>query len=212
MLYVEGFRIRSRGKSSQKKIELPAHCTCTASCSTCSQHYFTVVVPIQPPHRCKPTGVLLFLSRLPAPRMASAAAARLRTTVAIEGIGDCYYRLYGFIDVAGEWMEDKPEWPANAEPVDLYVAASVFKIGRKNDAVTAKWESSDALLIDNPKVSRHHATITLKDGVFSLLCLSKNGCDVNGVSVPANQSAELTSGSRIRLGPLYIKFLLPKAQ
>ena len=131
--------------------------------------------------------------------------------VLVEGLGRAFYRLVGFIDADGEWGEDR-DVPDNVEHVNMFVATHKFRIGRRNDAVTATWKTEEAVLIDNPKVSRHHADIELSpDGVtFRLVCLSKNGCDVNGVNLRANDSTPLSSGTRIRIGPLYVMFLLPR--
>ena len=132
-------------------------------------------------------------------------------SVMIEGVGRCFYRLFGFIDAKGEWAEGDGV-PPNAELLSMFVATPTFKIGRRNDAITNAWAATEALLIDNPKVSRHHATIELSPDRRSFLirCLSKNGCDVNGVNIRANETAPLMSGTKIRIGPMYCQFLLPR--
>lgn len=147
---------------------------------------------------------------------APAAAPVLPRTVDIEGVGRAMARLYGIVDTTSLQASSADAGDTEVRQVEAYITQMPYYIGRHRD-FTAGGEDGpmnvhNSLLVASAKVSREHAFIDkTKDGFFFIKCLSKNGIDINGKHVKQGETEALASMARVRVGPLYVYFLLPKA-
>lgn len=89
-------------------------------------------------------------------------------------------------------LEIVDEVDPHARPLPLRSGARVV-IGREADC---------DLCIEDPAVSRHHATISATDDAATIEDLgSRHGTSVNGRALPPQRIAELRAGDVIRIGP-----------
>lgn len=80
------------------------------------------------------------------------------------------------------------------------IKKSEFHIGHSND-------STNDLVLDNPCISRLHATITYKNGNYHITDNnSLNGTYINDKKIPIRKETPLNSGDNIRLGDLKLSF------
>lgn len=83
----------------------------------------------------------------------------------------------------------------------VVIRSTDFTIGRSED---------NHLVLNDPRVSRHHARIVMQHGHFMLCNLSKGGTVVN--YRPVMQAAVLQGGEQLMLGPIELRFTLPTQQ
>jgi len=91
------------------------------------------------------------------------------------------------------------------------IRLAVYKDGKQDQAhpvtevdTTIGRDDGNSLQLADPQVSKRHAVIRSKNGVWTIEDLnSTNGITVNGVSV---KRAELNNRDRIRIGPFELVF------
>jgi RNA polymerase sigma factor (sigma-70 family) len=70
------------------------------------------------------------------------------------------------------------------------------------ERVTIGRRSSNALVLDSPEVSQHHAVLERRDGTWVVLdCGSTNGTTVAGERVPPGKAWSLGPGASLTVGP-----------
>jgi pSer/pThr/pTyr-binding forkhead associated (FHA) protein len=91
---------------------------------------------------------------------------------------------------------------------DLGSGGTVFAVRGGRNTIGSD-RSSDIVLASDSEVSREHAVILHRNGMFHLADrLSTNGTWVNGEEVPANGTVPLNDRDRIRCGRTEMVFLV----
>ena len=97
---------------------------------------------------------------------------------------------------------DKPYLLRIKNGEKIYVDKSIFRIGKEKSAV-------DYFIGDNPAISRNHASIICRAGVYYITDLnSTNHTYVNGEKLAGNVETKLDQGAKIRLANEEFEFKL----
>lgn len=142
------------------------------------------------------------------------AAMKAPPALAVDGIGFVYARLAVLFDLNQEWAQGAP-YPASASFKDVFITGLPFYIGRKPlEAEEVPKDSPNVLTVPSNKVSRLHAVIDWDEArrCFVVVSRSSNGVDVNGSHHKEGERAQLSSGTSLRVGPMYAYFLTPKRE
>jgi pSer/pThr/pTyr-binding forkhead associated (FHA) protein len=89
--------------------------------------------------------------------------------------------------------------------IDVSGRAKDLSIPVQGSLFVGRAEGND-LVFDDPRMSRQHFAIEVKDGIFSILNLSESsGTSVNGVGI--NAPRKLSKGDMIEAGNITLKVL-----